>query len=73
MQAMAAAIEHLLQNPIEARRMGEQAIDYVAKNWSLEAATMRLESNMLDLLTHEPKQIVPMGFNKNAYWKNWTG
>jgi len=71
-RAMAAAIEHVLKNPLETRRMGEQAVEYIAKNWSLEAATARLESNMLELLAHKRKQAVPIGFDKNAYWKNWT-
>ena len=71
-RAMAAAIERMMKNALETRRMGEQAVDYIAKNWSLEAATVRLEANMLELLAHKRKQAVPIGFDKNAYWKNWT-
>ena len=71
-RAMAAAIERMLKNPLETRRMGEQAVDYIAENWSLEAATVRLEANMLELLAHKRKQAVSIGFDKNAYWKNWT-
>jgi glycosyltransferase involved in cell wall biosynthesis len=71
-RAMAAAIERVLKNPLETRRIGEQAVEYIAENWSLEAATVRLESNMIEMLAYKRKQPVSIGFDKNAYWKNWT-
>jgi len=71
-RAMAATITRVLKNPLETRRMGEQAVEHIARHWSLDAATSRLESNMVDLLSRGRKSADLIGFDKNAYWKNWT-
>jgi glycosyltransferase involved in cell wall biosynthesis len=71
-RAMATAIIRLLDDPHEARKMGEQTVEFAAKNWSLGAAIDRLESYMFDLLSRGHKANGFIGFDKNEYWKNWT-
>lgn len=49
-QAMAAAIEKLMNDQAEARRLGETGCEFVNKQWSLNAAIDRLEHRFAEVI-----------------------
>jgi glycosyltransferase involved in cell wall biosynthesis len=51
-QAMAGAIQRLFDSPTDARKLGAAGRVMVESRWSLEAATSRLESRLLEAVTH---------------------
>ena len=55
-QAMADAIQRLLDNPAYARELGAAGRGMVESRWSLEAATDRLESRLLKAVTHTDRK-----------------
>jgi len=55
-QAMTAAIQRLLDNPAYARELGASGRATVESRWSLEAATDRIESRLLEAATHTDRK-----------------
>jgi glycosyltransferase involved in cell wall biosynthesis len=47
---MADALDSLMRHPEKARALGQRAAEHVRRNWSLEAATCRLETYLTDLV-----------------------
>lgn len=48
-RAIAAAVERLIAHPEEAARMGREGARLVAEQWSVEMATCRLESHLMEV------------------------
>ena len=55
-QAMAEAIQRLLDSPAYAKQLGASGRAMVESRWSLEAATDRLESRLLEAATHSERK-----------------
>jgi glycosyltransferase involved in cell wall biosynthesis len=55
-QAMADAIQRLLDNPACAKELGASGRAMVESRWSLEAATDRLESRLVEAATHTDRK-----------------
>lgn len=53
-QSMAEAIEHLMNNHTEARRLGQQGRELVAERWSVKDAAQRLEHQLMRVIRMEP-------------------
>jgi glycosyltransferase involved in cell wall biosynthesis len=50
-EIIARAANQLLQDPVLARQMGEQAVTYVQQTWNLAASIDRLETNLVQVVT----------------------
>jgi glycosyltransferase involved in cell wall biosynthesis len=55
-ESIARAAESLLDDLGLARRLGETAVDYVRREWSVEDSVTRLETILLQVASAEPAQ-----------------
>lgn len=55
-QSMAEAIEHLMNNPAEARRLGQQGRELVAERWTVKDAAKRLEQQLMRVISVGPSE-----------------
>jgi glycosyltransferase involved in cell wall biosynthesis len=50
-QSMAVAIAHLINNPAEAQRLGQQGCELVAERWTVKDAAKRLEQQLTRVIS----------------------
>lgn len=60
-EAIAQAVQQLLQNPEQARAMGERAAINVERNWNVEGSIDRLEKNLFDVVANETHRAAAAG------------